>query len=256
MPVTLQGNTLYDIPETKGVVRLPGVAPVEPLKGHWTGKSSWGQGYKGPFPTTEGTEIQLGRVPDMPGPPRARSIILGRRNRYTSIPAGGINSAIRAKIIYGVGGITNTLYCDWVNGTIITLTASSIQVVAESYRPEIDNPSYVITGQPDLDISAGLGIQSSGSGNATYTVEVNQSAGDSDVVNIPQFANRVSIMTTAAAGAGHNVDFYCNNSFPLTSDRIRALNGAWIPIPGSCRILIPSAVAVSCNWVFTFGLAV
>lgn len=255
--IDLQGNSLVELNVGKPAKPLPLQASVEPVQGYWTGKADWGQGYKGGFPAAEGVQIQLGRVPNMPGPPRARSILLGRRNAFISIPSGGINSAIRAKIIYGVGGVTNQFYCDWVNGTAVSVVASSLQVVAESFRPEPTNPTYSTTGQPNLDISAVLGCEAASQGNATYTVEENQGSGDSDVINIPQFANRVSILTTAAAGAAHSVDFYCTfSSFTLSSDRIRATNGAWIPLPGDCRILIPSAVATGVAWCFTFGLAV
>ena len=253
--IDIQGNSLIELNPGKPPKQLPGSYVLEPIRGYWTGKADWGQARKVPFPTTAGFIIPMGRVTDLPGPPRARAITLGRRDKKG--PQTTDNFGIRARITYGCGGATNTLYCDWVNGTQLSVVASSIQIDCETYAPVIGGAAYgVPAAQPDLDITSAIGCEAAEAGNATYTVLADTESGNAAItVPIPQMARELSVLQVLVAGTpGLDIGLPWpapGGIYTFTSAQLTTLLGRYIPIPGHALYI---GLAARAYWSLTFKL--
>lgn len=119
----------------KSLELIPRVMPVAPNQYLWV------NGYP-----TGPSSVGVVRSGNLPGPPRARSIVLARSDVMRPTPGTPgpspnptPNLRIRALIEFGLGGVLERFVCDWGAGTTVNLVASIINVTAlfEPFDPSL-----------------------------------------------------------------------------------------------------------------------
>lgn len=171
------------------------IAPVIPATGMWTGNNQLGHSESfSPDEQNRQTILKL----DEWGPPVIWTVSLGLEfnedNWEGGFAARGFE--VQAEIEFGVGGATQKVVIDWVNGAQISLPFNAVNVIA-SYK--------VFTNVPeDLKLSVQL---SRGAVNSTafftsdsVTVD-NTNILTAEHVRIPNFANGVMVMQTSGTGS-------------------------------------------------------
>lgn len=189
----------------------PGAVPVnEPMIGPWTGNNNLGRFI--PI-SIDGTKRQtLLNLPEW-GFPRQWTITLGITNEdHTS--SSGFSYQITAEIEFGVGGCTQTVRCDWVNGTVLSVTANAINIIA----------TFIGVTAAELS-KMKLGVSLSryprpGGLNPTITMlnsEVISGASNSGIILIPPFVKRVQLVSGEATAAGIAQFYSADTRFRLQS---------------------------------------
>lgn len=140
----------------------PLVAPVEPTGGYWSNDNNWGQsrvflpGYPHASYPLVPAEIGILQQTKLPGPPRCRTIYLGREDtllRDYSISFAGADQGseflIYAKVTIGVGGGVSTFLVDW-STAVLNVVASTIAVnaVFAPVRPGLPYKNQVAISNP------------------------------------------------------------------------------------------------------------
>ena len=98
----------------------------EPITGPWTSNTNLGRFMP---VVVAGTKRQtILSLPEW-GFPRQWTVSLGIVNEAHTA-ASGFSYRVEAEISFGVGGSTQTVRCDWVNGTALSLTMNAIEVTA------------------------------------------------------------------------------------------------------------------------------
>lgn len=131
----------------------PAVQVVEPLKGYWTGNTSFSRAFNGDYPSVAGSQTMI-EAAQLPGPPRGRGITLNREDRrVTPGVALNLNYAIWADIEFGIGGAIQRVRLDWKN-CIINVPGSRITVNTVWGVVDETNPYNV--GNP-IEVAGSLG---------------------------------------------------------------------------------------------------
>lgn len=169
---------------------LPSVS-VEPSYGWWTDNNSFGNRFTGALPT-EGQVIPIANCDALPGPPRVIGLSFFRSPQAIAIGP-TVNSEVRAEVVYGAGGVSNTLLLDGTNGCNFTVVANTVRVQYRTYRP---NPFAAYVPQTDLILAATLGLGPCAPGiPPTFTTPLAvAAAGLPAVFPVPEFARRVSFL--------------------------------------------------------------
>lgn len=189
----------------------PGAVPVnEPMIGPWSGNNNLGRF----IPVSlDGTKRQtLLNLPEW-GFPRQWTITLGMTNEDHTA-ASGFDYQVFADIEFGVGGCTQSVQCDWVNGTVLTVTANAVNVIAR----------FVGVGSAEA-LKMKLGVTLSryprpGGLNPTITMlnsETIGGASNSGVILIPSFVKRVQLVSGEATAAGIAQFYSADTRFRLQS---------------------------------------
>lgn len=184
---------------------------VEPVGGYWMNNNSWGYQFTGLFPKALTDVVPILNNDQIPGPPRSMMLSLFRGDRVGAKSTTSTrNAEIYAQIIYGAGGINNTILIDWNQGGQIALPCTAVRINAVPYVPDLteDGGDYRPTdnnGQPSkLQIGAVLGLDGAEPAEApTFTTPyITIADNGSYAVAVPEFAVRcVPMIGKAVAGA-------------------------------------------------------
>lgn len=195
LPVESENYMAKRVQENKPIAEsthLVAVAPVIPSTGMWTGNNQLGQSVDfAPDSNNRQTVLKL----DEWGPPVVWTVSLGLEfnedNWEGGFAARGFE--VQAEIEFGVGGATQKVVIDWVNGAQISLPMNAVNVIA-SYK--------VFTNVPeDLKLSVQLsrGAVDSTAFFTSESVTVdNTNILTAEHVRIPNFANGVMVMQTSS----------------------------------------------------------
>lgn len=162
------------------------VAIVEPSVGVWTGNNNFG--YQTGFAPDVNNRQTILKMPEW-GFPRLWTISLELENTVTEYD--GFN--ITAVIEFGVGGSLQTVRCDWINGTTLTVVANAINVIAE-YR-NVD----LVTEGAGIKVGVQVGRnQRPGGIPPRITILEAQVVAFATLLEIPRFVGRVGVLPTVA----------------------------------------------------------
>ncbi len=169
---------------------LPLVQTIEPEKGPWSRAGAFGRLEKFDVPAAAGDITAIFSNDHIEGPPRARVVNLFRSDIELSH---GANSGFYARVTYGIGGVQNQFFCDWLAGGQFALVATTLRVEAVSYAPNAEAPYSHETGQVVLGAMLGIfGSPGGGAGPLTFTAPaVTLSHLETAIIAVPDFARRV-----------------------------------------------------------------
>jgi hypothetical protein len=169
---------------------LPLVETIEPEKGPWSRAGAFGRLEKFTVPDAAGVVTAVFSNDHIEGPPRARVINLFRSDIELTH---GANSNFYARITYGIGGVQNQFFCDWLAGGQLSLVATTLRVEAVTYAPNAEVAYSRESGQVVLGAMLGVfGSLQSGQAPITFTTqEVDLAASEVGTFLIPDFARRV-----------------------------------------------------------------
>lgn len=172
------------------------VLKTEPLKGIWTGNNNLG--IRRSFEPDARQRQSVIMLPEM-GFPQVWTIALG----IVGFPSGLFNGFnVRGILEFGVGGATDVIEVDWINGVQLSLTMNALNVIAEFSDLDIDTEGQGL----ELVVTLARGSRPGGSQRPVVTLAENiamvATTGDSGLIEIPKFATRVcAVPTTATAAA-------------------------------------------------------
>jgi hypothetical protein len=197
-------------------------AVIEPTRGPWKNNIHWGNTVKGVLPASSGVEIPIFDGSEIVGPPRAQTVHLFRDDNRL-----GANADYRAHIYYGVGSLSNEFFCDWSQGSQITLVANWVRVNAQTYTPLAFAPYNPTAGI--VSIGAGIVEGTVAKGRAiTFTepTEIVANGALSSDFDAPDFARAVMVHvrsdTPIKPATAINVDVLTENIAGAFLDRIDA----------------------------------
>lgn len=218
--ITDPENTPVNIPP-QGV---PAVASIIPRNGYWSGNNNLGA--EVPFELTDDRKLSVLKMPEW-GPPTVWTISLG----IEGIPIDEDNETaiITGEILFGVGGTTQTMLVDWVNGTQFQVVANAIEIRA--LTPAFGDPT------PDIRLRAQIGRGGCSNPMAQKTIQLQQLDGSPDFESstgafflpsgggelgglvIPPYTKRLNIVPRYSDGsrASLTAAFYSDDFYALTS---------------------------------------
>ena len=169
---------------------IPPVFPVIPETGYWTGNNNLGQ--KRQIQTSSNNRQSIAKMSEW-GPPVVWTVSLDAApTRYPNL--------VQAEIIFGVGGSTQTMTVDWIQGTQLSVVANAIEVVA----------SYVsITpgSIEEIELGAQFSRGNRGGGLSPRVTIINRDSiangATSDRVRIPPFVHRLKLLPVGGTPAGY-----------------------------------------------------
>ncbi len=144
------GNRRVGVVKLTGAVPVPPVPPgwqeqqlppglpltetIESFRGPWNKSGSYGQTHDFSYPPSLSASepVTIFNNDGISGPPRARTLHMFRSD---VLLANGGNAELYARVTYGVGGIQNQFFCDWVRGGQISLVCQTLRVDAVAYQP-------------------------------------------------------------------------------------------------------------------------
>lgn len=186
----------------------PPMHVIEPTQGWWRNAGAFGQRFQGRPPELEGELIALTEQLNLPGPPAPWWFNFFRFDRSLlpgEIPSLG-NWELRARVIYGVGGVQNIIETDLLQGLQFAIVCNSVTVQLRTYRP-LSNAVYSVAA--DAEVVAGCMFGKGGAGNgclpATFTTAFTevQPAVDLELsAVVPDFARSLVVHTTQTNPAG------------------------------------------------------
>lgn len=168
---------------------LPLVQTIEPEQGPWSRAGAFGRLEKFAVPSAAGIVTAVFSNDHIEGPPRARVINLFR----SDIELGhGANSNFYARITYGIGGVQNQFFCDWLAGGQFALVATTLRIEAVSYAPNSEAAYSPEAGQVVLGAMLGIFGSTQSQAPITFTTQsVDLSPTEVAVTAVPDFARRV-----------------------------------------------------------------
>lgn len=223
---------------------------IEPARGPWKNNNRWGdQRVAFRMPAVD-TPTQIVDGTEIVGPPRVQSVQLHRGTQQS-----GTNADFRARIEYGVGGMSGTFDLDWGDGVQFSLVANWVRVIALTYRPNPINPYDPATGIINIGASIAEGTVTPNR-QATYTEsQLITGAGSPGIFESPKFARAV-IVWGGAAGGAQTVDFIgagSLNPFTGTIASFATYRDFGMAFPGGCERVIVGADAadttVTVQWL-------
>lgn len=162
------------------------VSAVEPSLGVWTGNNNFGR-QTGFAPDSNNRQSIL-KMPEW-GFPREWTISLELDN--TVVEYDGFN--ITAVIEFGCGGSLQTVRCDWINGTQLTVVANAINVIAEYTNVDL------VTEGPGIKLGVQVGrYPRPGAIPPRITILEAQVIPFAQLIEIPKFVGRVGVLPTVA----------------------------------------------------------
>lgn len=177
---------------------VPRVLIEEPAEGWWQQSGTFGFRFQGETPDLEGEVIPLFQNQTLPGPPAPWWVQFFRFDRnlsdeFTPTP----NGDLRGRVTYGVGGSSNVIEVDLLQGLQFPVVANRIQIDLVTYAPELANPYNPIGVTAGGMIGKGAG---SGALPPTWTTQIQGLPGVTTdyTVTIPDFARSVCLHTTAS----------------------------------------------------------
>lgn len=201
---------------------------VEAAQRYWGGP--WGRSIiTPPSFLGDGAEIEVFSNDNIAGPPRSRCVQLSRQP-VIPVVMGNVgptaNVFPRARISWGVGGLSNQCYVDWSEGSQFNLLCTTIRIdlvgqMGEAIPP-LDNgdgaPSPVPVPEPlALQWGAALGIAGADQAplyTSQFFAGMSASAGKRVFqLPVPQFATRVFPFASKVGVAGELV-FALNDVLP------------------------------------------
>lgn len=200
----------------------PDATVIEPTKGPWKNNVNWGNTRKEPMPLEAGAELAIFDGDHIVGPPRVQTVQLFRDDNRV-----GQNADYRAHIYWGVGAAQNEMFCDWSQGTQISLAANWVRVNAVTYTPLAFAPYNPAGGM--VQIGANVVEGNVGKGRAaTFTEPTVLVADNATTPNYeaPDFARGVLVHvrsdTPIVPGVPINVDLLTSSIAGAFLDRIDA----------------------------------
>lgn len=178
--------------------------PIVPSKrGPWTGNNQLGiQRHFAPDANNRQTILKL----DEWDFPKVWTLCLGLDYNADSYGSDGAitgSFGVLAEVEFGVGGVTQYVEIDWVQGATIVLPMNAVNVVASytAVPTEIGVPAL----PPDLLLRANIVQGNLSQAHPTRTFEVSE---DSPIIRIPPFAKSVTLYPSSAFGTGRPFEFY------------------------------------------------
>lgn len=187
------------------------VETIEPSRGWWTQAGKFG--FRAQLQVdqiVEGLQIPLFENLALPGPPAPWWVQFFRFDRALDTEESSSLFELRGRVLYGVGGITNVIECDVMQGIQLPIVCNSINVSLVPYNPR---PFDEFTPGP---VTVGAVIGKGGGAGAlppTYTTPFEQQVGATPLVMtvpLPDFARSICLHTTepdASALAGATLAF-------------------------------------------------
>lgn len=161
---------------------------TEPRTGPWTGENQLGNIES--FSPDALSRQTIGKLDEW-GFPREWTISLGMQNTLTSFDGFSVTAVIE----FGAGGSTQTVRCDWLNGTQLTVTANAINVIAEYRNVDIN------TEGPGLHLSTQFSKYPRPGGIPPRITlmegTVVTAGGTSDTFVIPPFVGEINVVSAA-----------------------------------------------------------
>ena len=231
----------------------PAAQVVEPVRGWWTGNAAFGR--EETLVPPGDREFAIGSIDQMPGPPRARTVSLYR----SPIPAGvgpePVPTLARAIVVYGAGGVQNSLELDFAFGSQFSVVCDTIRIGGRVY----DAGGAAIPVVPATRQTFGFTV---GEGSfaaalpATWTSFTSVlGAGGSMQVPVPEFARTAALRTTLVAASGWELRGRDDSgAISWAVDGSRAVGG--VTIDGQTRAVEVQADATVGNFLtrLVFGL--
>ncbi len=211
---------------------------LEPYDGDWLNNNTWGNSYRGLMPGGAGIAQGVAELIRTPGPPRVYSCQLFRDDNRDHA-----NADVRAKVTYGIGGVRNSFYLDWIAGCQFSLVASYIKVDFETYRPD-ENAAYS-TGTTALQLGCTFGAGTIGHGPyLSYTTAISTIANSTNKnYPVPDFARAFRVQLT-------------NNDDPSTPTLVRARAQSGATLNVDCNIFAGGSAAAVQGYPIPGGLKV
>lgn len=177
---------------------VPRTAQVIPRTGAWTGDNQLGN--VAPYaPDNRGTQTILKM--DEWGPPDVWTVSLYLDERFTAFD--GFN--VWAEVNFGVGGGTQTMEVDWINGTQFSLPMNAINVIAH-----FENVNVATEGN-GLKLGVQVARGKRGGGLSPKRTISEDAAGNISLDRIPPFAKRI-VMAPSLATAAAVANFYSTDT--------------------------------------------
>jgi len=177
---------------------------IEPTQGWWRQEGAFGNRFEGRPPTTAETLIPLFEQQNLPGPPKPWWLHWYRFDRSISNELVSLgNWELRARIIYGVGGVQNIIETDLIQGLQYPIVCNSISVQLRTYAT-LDTSPYIVAA--DARVVAGC-MLGEGAGSAavppSFTTQWFEKAGATDarIYPVPDFARSLCVHTDATDSA-------------------------------------------------------
>lgn len=218
---------------------------IEPTLGWWRQAGAFGNRFEGRPPTTAESIIPLFEQLELPGPPKPWWLHWYRFDRGISNELVSLgNWELRARIIYGVGGVQNIIETDLIQGLQYPIVCNSISVQLKTYAT-LDTSPYDVA--VDARVVAGC-MLGEGAGSAavppTFTTQWFEKAGaaDSRIYPVPDFARSLCVHTDAtdpAELAGIVITFRSGGGDPLKE---LALDDLYAVLTQEKGVAIPAGV--------------
>lgn len=135
----------------------------------------------------------------------------------------GYNAKIVAEVTYGVGGASDTFVADWADGTLITIVAQRLTVVARAEQA-LSQAAFTM-GDLRMELTAAVGHGQPSVIMPTYTesLPVLAAGATSAAVRPPAFAKACSVLA---------VDLATNDPYPNFFVRQTVIAAPWGDIQG------------------------
>lgn len=218
---------------------------IEPTGGPWKNNNRWGDQRVAFVMPAEGVPTQIVDGNVIVGPPRVQSVQLHRGTQQS-----GSNADFRARIEYGVGGMSGSFDCDWADGVQFSIVANWVRIIAVTYRPNPINPYDPATGVLNIGASLAEGTVWPGrSVTFTESILIDQAPASPGIFESPKFAKAVLLW---GGNAAQTVDFIgagSLNPFTGTIASFATYRDFGMAFPGGCERVIVGASAVSAQTV-------
>jgi hypothetical protein len=202
----------------------PGVQPVHPmtLRRHamWDGSNELGR--EVPFAPAANNSQMVLKMEEW-GEPQIWTVSLGLDYARALTPATAFS--VLAQILFGSGGVTQTIEVDWLQGSSVTLPANTITVNATYPFQGIPG----VSTPPDLVLRASVGKRPNGKSRPTRSYRVEFPSTVTNVtVPVPPFAKNVWINFPVTVAGITRFAFHTNviATFAFSTDTLVGLAAA------------------------------
>lgn len=179
------------------IQRVPGaadgIAIIPAKRGPWTGNNQLGN--ERAFAPDENNRQTILKLDEW-GFPRQWTLSLGLTYDTRLYDPAGSFFSMTAEVEFGVGGVTQFLEMDWLQGAAIALPMNALNVVA-SFNPGLNEGGQPISLPEDLRLRASLCHGQISGLNPTRTKVF--ATGVDSFIEIPSFARDVRIFSTTDA---------------------------------------------------------
>lgn len=176
---------------------VPAIVPIIPFKGWWTSNNNVGN--EVPFKASSDNRLSVLTMPEW-GPPEVWTVCLYLVDELEAYDGFGIT----AELQFGVGGSTQIMRVDWVNGMQISLPMNALNVIATFQDLDVttEGPGIRLGAQ----VARGTRAPNTMGPRLTILERVSLLGGtNTGVLPLPRFASRVYAYSSTIVPANRTV---------------------------------------------------